>query len=126
MTPADGHSNRPTNIPATSHIRQTSHNTPEAHPSSPDTSPDTLIDEHFDFLTNHEQTTTEETRLLLSSTRRRRRNRSTQLFHQRVRQLLELYLQDRRFLHVNPTNEVERFAVNMAEDLEDKENIKNV
>ena len=126
MTPADGHSNRMTNIPATSHSRQTIHNTPEEQPSSSDTSPTTLIDEYFDFLTNNDQTTTDETHLLVSNTRRRRQTRSTQRFHQRVQQLLEQYLQDRRFLHVNPTNEVERFAENVAEDLEDKENIKNV
>ena len=120
MTPTDRRLNRTT----------TSDNARPTHPTTPDDTPITLINHHFDFLYNDEQTTNEHTTtnesdLLILPTRHIRQPTVGPRFHQRVRQLLERYLQNRHFLDVTPTNEVERFTVNLAEDLEDKENIKD-
>lgn len=45
-------------------------------------------------------------------------------FGAEVRRLLERYLQDRYFLQINPRTRIEQITIDLAEDLEDKENIK--
>ena len=125
MTPTDRRLNRGENF---DDIRPT-------QPTTPENSPTTLINRHFDFLYTDEQTTNEQTTniqtttneldLLVLPTRRRQRPTVGPRFHRQVQQLLERYLRNRHFLDVTPTNEIERFTVNLAEDLEDKENIRD-
>ena len=41
----------------------------------------------------------------------------------RLRQLVEQYLYERRYLNVIPRNHIQQTAMDLAEDLEDNENI---
>ena len=55
---------------------------------------------------------------------RQRRISPQEAFGAEVRRLLERYLHDRYFLQINPRTRIEQITIDLAEDLEDKENIK--